>query len=557
MRRNVLGLLILLIVSTGWKEACLGNSADASTWGKVAIQHGGRKKPFTTFAHEMTTFITGKRAWPSPDEDGKQVPALDGVLYFLLSPSYFENVAAIYVGYADLKVELGLDKNKTQFRADDLRRNTRLWELIREGELKKLRNPRESLPRLLKEAEELGQRLVAWDRLMDGQIFRVIPHPQKGGEASWLTIAEMRQLYSPEDSGAIISIYERMKESFVNKNSDFNSLANDLVRHLVSLNPAQYADPKKLKAEYIYKEWHPSGWAWKLYLAAALICFMIRRQQKSGSNLYRLAWFFIVSGFLFQVAAFALRVYVSGRAPVTNMYETVIWVALGTMAFGIIFEAKYRSGYFILSAAPFASVVLIIADLAPIILDRSIQPLQPVLRNNFWLTVHVLTVTLSYAAFLLATSLAHVRMGRYLLKLKSELDAQLDLYVYRALQVGVFLLASGTILGGVWANYSWGRFWDWDPKETWALITLLIYLAVLHGRLAGWWKGFGLSVGSIIGFLSVIMTWYGVNFVLGKGLHSYGFGKGGGTAVTIFVITQLILLLAVGFRMIADNKTKA
>jgi cytochrome c-type biogenesis protein CcsB len=259
-------------------------------------------------------------------------------------------------------------------------------------------------------------------------------------------------------------------------------------------------------------------------------------------------WGVILGGFFLQAVAFVLRVYVSGRAPVTNMYETVIWVALGTMVFAMVFEAKYRSGYFFLAAAPLASIVLIISDLAPVILDRSIQPLQPVLRNNFWLTVHVLTVTLSYGAFLLATGLAHVRLGRYLLRAQGDWDGVLDLYVYRALQIGVFLLASGTILGGVWANYSWGRFWDWDPKETWALVTLLVYLGVLHGRLAGWWGGFGLSVGSIIGFLSVVMTWYGVNFVLGKGLHSYGFGRGGGTAVTVFVVTQCLLLCAVFFR---------
>ena len=100
-------------------------------------------------------------------------------------------------------------------------------------------------------------------------------------------------------------------------------------------------------------------------------------------------------------------------------------------------------------------------------------------------------------------------------------------FIYRTMQVGVLLIAAGTILGGVWADYSWGRFWGWDPKEVWALITLLVYLIPLHGRFAGWVNTFGLVVASVVCFLSVVMAWYGVNFVLGVGLHSYGFVEGG------------------------------
>jgi hypothetical protein len=94
----------------------------------------------------------------------------------------------------------------------------------------------------------------------------------------------------------------------------------------------------------------------------------------------------------------------------------------------------------------------------------------------------------------------------------------------------------------VWANYSWGRFWGWDPKETWALIALLCYITTLHGRLAGWWTEFGLVVASVVCFLAVLMAWYGVNFVLGKGLHSYGFGIGGETYVGTFVVADLLFV---------------
>ena len=100
----------------------------------------------------------------------------------------------------------------------------------------------------------------------------------------------------------------------------------------------------------------------------------------------------------------------------------------------------------------------------------------------------------------------------------------------------------GTFLGGVWANYSWGRFWNWDPKETWALVTLLIYLIVLHGRIARHWARLGLAVGAAVGFFSVLMVWYGVNFILGTGLHSYGFGTGKHTYATIAVILDIVFI---------------
>jgi ABC-type transport system involved in cytochrome c biogenesis permease subunit len=179
-------------------------------------------------------------------------------------------------------------------------------------------------------------------------------------------------------------------------------------------------------------------------------------------------------------------------------------------------------------------------------LDRSINPLVPVLRDNFWLTTHVLTITLSYAAFALALGIAHIALGKVIKGGKPE--ASLYNYLYRTLQIGVLLLATGTILGGVWANYSWGRFWDWDPKETWALITLLGYLIVLHGRIAGKWAGFGMAMGAVLAFQGVLMAWYGVNFVLGVGLHSYGFGTGGFGWALLFVTAEIGFVLLAAIR---------
>lgn len=479
-----------------------------------------------------------------------------------------------------------------------------------------------------------------------------------------------------------------------------------------------------------------------------------------GTWLYRIGMAGFVAGIALEIYGFTFRVLISQWAPVTNMYETVIWVALVTAIIGLILELKYRKIFAALAASGVALLATILAANVSL-LDPTIGSLQPVLRSNFWLTIHVLTIVSSYAAFALALGLgllaigfyltAHYRgrpslselaaplvpglplavvgiagiygsyqgwypgllgsePGFYLTSLlasfggvlsimaifglvgevanrrppvvttlgaalmvpgivgalahqfevgpawavgvvgaylswvlavvgfswlmlglfgrmanatlrtaeqqvtalrdssfarESELDREealtaagaasatatatlsaaggvatlsrpsvaeirervagnrprldavghsmqatagrikpLSNFIYRAMQVGVLLCAAGTILGGVWADYSWGRFWGWDPKEVWALITLLVYLVPLHGRFAGWVNTFGLVVASVVCFLAVLMAWYGVNFVLGVGLHSYGFVEGGGQGIVMAVSLAVLAVVA-------------
>ena len=189
---------------------------------------------------------------------------------------------------------------------------------------------------------------------------------------------------------------------------------------------------------------------------------------------------------------------------------------------------------------------------------KQFSPLQPVLRDNFWLTIHVLTIVSSYAAGALAWGLGCLSLGYYLLgryeprpgggRRPPEACAALAGFIYKAMQVAVLLLAAGTILGGLWADVSWGRFWGWDPKEVWALVSLLAYIAILHGRFAGWIGNFGLAAGSVIGAAVIGMSWYGVNFLLGAGLHSYGFGQGGQTEFFAFLLANFALLAAAAWR---------
>lgn len=225
---------------------------------------------------------------------------------------------------------------------------------------------------------------------------------------------------------------------------------------------------------------------------------------------------------------------------------------------GELMPQVYRQRHFAMSAIFVGFLGWLVAWYGSLgsasVLNSEFSPLQPVLRDNFWLTIHVLTIVSSYGAGALAWGLGNLSLGYYLFgryrdpvqpvefsgghrpaadgiaapgamsRRPPEECSTLAGFTYKAMQVAVLLLAGGTILGGLWADVSWGRFWGWDPKEVWALISLLVYLAILHGRYAGLFGNFGLAAGSVMGATAIAMSWYGVNFVLGAGLHSYGFG---------------------------------
>jgi cytochrome c-type biogenesis protein CcsB len=307
----------------------------------------------------------------------------------------------------------------------------------------------------------------------------------------------------------------------------------------------QYASANVINIEVAYNHWVPFRFAWVFMLLAWLA--MMLRMGSGWKALHVGALACYVAGLVALLIGFGMRVAISGRPPVTNMYESVIYVGTGVAVFGLIFELIYRKKYIVTAAAAVATVALVLADNCPAILDPSVRPLEPVLRSNFWLVIHVMTITLSYAAFALALGIANITLGYYLFASSNrEAIGSLSRFTYKALQVGVLLLAAGTILGGVWADYSWGRFWGWDPKEVWALVALLGYLAVLHARFAGWVGHRGLAALSVVCFSLVVMAWYGVNFVLGAGLHSYGFGGGGQGPVYSAIALQLAI---VGFVM--------
>jgi ABC-type transport system involved in cytochrome c biogenesis permease subunit len=205
-----------------------------------------------------------------------------------------------------------------------------------------------------------------------------------------------------------------------------------------------------------------------------------------------------------------------GHAPLSNFYESLIFFAWCVSLVVVAMKRRLPYPLITMIAGLISLFFMGYASLSPSV-ERSIQPLIPALQSN-WLHIHVLTCFLAYAAF----AISFIAGLLYLINWKGVIPPKeiLDEINYRSIIVGFPMLSAGILTGAVWAHYAWGTYWGWDPKETWSLITWIVYALYLHARLVGGWKGKKIAMVSIIGFLSVIFTYFGVNFIL-SGLHSY------------------------------------
>lgn len=302
----------------------------------------------------------------------------------------------------------------------------------------------------------------------------------------------------------------------------------DRVRHLVAGQAPGLPSESLLNLELDYNRVQPFMWAWITMLAGVLL-FGVSMATDS-QKLYWLGLAAYLGSLGLQMYGFFARIIIAGRPPVTNMYETVIWVAFMSGVFALVLELIYRRKVIGLAGAFVATLGLILADQLPVTaaFDPKLDQIQPVLRSNFWLTIHVLTIVSSYAGGTLAWGLGNLTLALMIFgNPRRETIKTLTHYTYRAMQIAVLLLAAGTFLGGWWAAKSWGRFWGWDAKEVGALIALVVYVIPLHMRFIGWVKDFGLAVSAVVCYAAIMMAWYGVNFFWPAGLHAYAFGSGG------------------------------
>jgi ABC-type transport system involved in cytochrome c biogenesis permease subunit len=477
-----------------------------------------------------------------------------------------------------------------------LRNSTALRRLLLEGARKEEQEGRAAVLPLERDALEVASRLQHYDRIRGGgEVEDGSDRPRRAGEfqvvaldrsgKTWFSLRSLRayaeapalweralkrrkvegptlyegkpaQPFPAAETAEVLAAFTALGQAY--RSGDQASFASTAQAWFATVERVSsqfntYPDTDTTELELWYNRVNPFQKAWLVSALSALLLagglLLGQRWAFAGRFAYGAGLLALGGSLAWAVVGLACRSAIAGRPPVSNMYESIVWVAFMAGVFGLVLELIYRRRVIALAAALVSTLGLVLADQLPLTFSPAIQPLQAVLRSNYWLVVHVLTIVSSYAPFAVAWGLGNLNLGLILFAPeRRDLIQALSRFAYRAMQAGILLLFLGTMLGGWWAAESWGRFWGWDPKEVWALLALLCYLIPLHARYVGWVQDFGLAVCAIVCFASVVMAWYGVNFVLGAGLHSYGFGSGDNTWVYLVGLLNLDLVLFASWR---------
>jgi ABC-type transport system involved in cytochrome c biogenesis permease subunit len=306
-------------------------------------------------------------------------------------------------------------------------------------------------------------------------------------------------------------------------------------------------DSKKAGYEVVFNQSKPFISAAVIFVFAFLFgCFgLLTNQMKDKSwatTLLRTMTALLVVAFLIHTIGIASRVYLQGRPPITNLYSSAVFIGWFSVLIGLIIDRKNKSGLGGMMASVIGFGSLIIAHNLGASGD-TMEMMQAVLDSNFWLATHVVVVTIGYSATFFAgfLGIAYVMLGVFTPRLDRERGKSLIKMVYGVICFATVTSFVGTVLGGIWADQSWGRFWGWDAKENGAALIVLWNLLILHARWGGMIKDRGLVVLAIFGNIITAWSWFGTN-MLGVGLHSYGFTQSAVFWISMFVLSQLVFM---------------
>lgn len=525
---------ILLLASAAEARATSIKEADLPVEIRsIAVQHNGRVKSFDAFSRQTLRLVAGRESW-------KKRSAASVLWTIALDRSAAGRLEWIRLDLPELKKILNVDAERHYFTLNELAHG--YPEVQRLAQISQAKRDKDERPTAVEQkAAQLLGRLHTANLLVSGELFTLIPPGPEAKTAAWASAFDSHNS-AAKNFGEVLAACGPKSLSGAGTAAGAAAVipcADRVGQWNAAVRAASAeANHARIREELFYLKFHPFQWAWMLYLAGFLVLTFAGAKPawaKTGVAL-------VVAGWVFHTLGLGMRVYILGRPPVSNMYESMVFMNWALMLFAFGFAAIRRTVAPLAAGALISALIEIYANLLPI--DPSMDVLVPVLRSNYWLTIHVLTIVSSYGAFGLALALGHRHLisDRILRRWNTaQIDASARL-ILRVIEFGAILIGIGTVLGGVWANESWGRFWGWDPKETWALITLLGYLAIIHLRYFKKIGPLGLAVGTVVGFQLVLFTWYGVNFVLGRGLHSYGSGSGGMNWILYYLAAESVFL---------------
>jgi cytochrome c-type biogenesis protein CcsB len=499
--------------------------------GQLVIQDAdGRMKPVNTYASELLRKLSKKDTYN--DFDANQV-----FLSMQESPQLWYNVPIIFLKAkkADtIRTLLGL-KNTAKYTALvdflDPNLNYKLGPYLDDAYSAQVPT---AIQKIFKETD---QRVSLLFNTLEGSTLRLFPIPDDENN-KWVSSNEFREgAYKLQDSlygnfiktGFMAYMATLQKDKVLGVDFSKSQQLLDAIKETqIKYGGDTMLSEDKIKTEVLYNRYDIFKKLFEYYMYAStlmflLLIFQIFKDRSTYINLsVKIFKYTILGLFVLHTLGLIARWYISGHAPWSDAYESMIYVAWATMAFGVMLGLK--------SDLTFASTAFVTAMILMIAhwnwMDPSIGNLQPVL-DSYWLMIHVAIIVGSYGPLTLGMILGLITLLLMILttsknKEKMALNIkELTIINEMALTVGLVMLTIGNFLGGMWANESWGRYWGWDPKETWALISIMIYAFVIHMRLIpGLRSRFGFSVASVLAFGSIMMTYFGVNFYL-AGLHSY------------------------------------
>ncbi len=406
-----------------------------------------------------------------------------------------------------------------------------------------------------KELMKIDERLNILSMMFSGSLLKIIPRKNDPNNL-WEGYSD----HGPDDGHNHSAIASNFFNAYGNalkiavETNDYNK-ANSLIEELKSFQmdagSAVIPSSSEIKAEIFLNKLNIFTRLAGVYmlLGVAFLFFLfvsIFKPNWKLKKVYYILFAILLVGFVLHTLGLGLRWYVSGRAPWSNGYESMIYIAWTTTLAGVLFTRKSFGG--LAATMILAGTILLVSTLS--FLDPEITPLVPVLKS-YWLTIHVSLEAGSYGFLMLGAIIGLINIILMIFitednKIRLKRIIQEMTYISELTLIGgLFMVSVGTYLGGVWANESWGRYWGWDAKETWALVTILVYAFILHMRFIPKLRGlFAYNVATIFGLASVIMTYYGVNYYL-SGLHSYATGDPVPIPNWVYIAVVLIIIICV------------
>ncbi len=580
-RTSLIFASVVVLLSAGWVLSSARQSVPPADqmqldeFGRLPLVYEGRVKPFDTLARNTLRQISDRQTFE--DVSGKQPVKRQPAIQWLLdvvsgSPDAFKH-AVFRIENLDVLQTLGLERRSGfRYSIDEFRDKIGEFEKQAEEAAEVERDDPRKLTTYQKKLLELDRKIRTMTGLMasfDQPQIRpdhvqedlteairrhealarmqpplVVPPDEEGGKWEPYSVAYTKayakaNFLNQAPNPASVSMNSMLAAYHKGDAKSFNEELAKYEAWLAKRDLSDY-DQSKTNFEAFFNYFEPFYKASVLYLFA----FVLVAAGWLGWSrpLNRAALWLVLFTFALHTFALVARIYISGRPPVTNLYSSAVFIGWGAVLLGIVIEFVYRLGVGTVIASVAGFATLLIAHFLAASGDTFIV-LQAVLDTQFWLATHVTCITMGYATTLVAgfLGLLYVVRGVLTPSLSADTGKELARMVYGTLCFALFFSFIGTVLGGLWADDSWGRFWGWDPKENGALIIVLWNALVLHARWGAIVKDRGLVALAIIGNIVTGWSWFGVN-ELGVGLHSYGFTEGVLLALGIFIATQLAVV---------------